>query len=63
MAKTKKSTDPVLDELVSIKKLLMLQMLKEGTTQAELGLALGIDRSAISRILPSRSINPNKQKK
>ena len=45
-----------LRELTYIRKLLLLQLLRDGTTQAEIGAALGIDQSAVSRMLPRNKV-------
>ena len=39
-------------ELEAIKKLLVLLVLKAGASQDEVGAALGIDRSSVSRMFP-----------
>ena len=43
-------------ELESVKRLLMLLLLKLGATSEEIGAALGIDSSGIRKIFPIRSI-------
>jgi len=43
-------------ELVDIKKLLTLLVLKAGASQDEIGAALGIDRSNVSRMFPGIKI-------
>ena len=50
--KRKMTGDLIEKELDSIKKLLVLLLLKAGATQDEVGAALGIDRSTISRWFP-----------
>jgi predicted XRE-type DNA-binding protein len=45
-----KETDPTLKELVAIRKLLVLGLLKSGLTQTQLASALEVDRSSISRM-------------
>ncbi len=64
MAKVAKSqvSDPIQRELDSIKRLLILLLLKGGATQEEIGTALQIDRSAVSRMFPSRKIRKFSQK-
>lgn len=49
--------EPIEKELDSIKKLLVLLLLKAGATQDEVGGALGIDRSTISRWFPGIKIH------
>jgi hypothetical protein len=43
-------------ELLAIKRLLMLLLMKIGATETELSLALQIDQTAVSRMLPARKI-------
>lgn len=43
---------PELDELVTIRKLLVLALLRSGMTQTELGAALGMHRTQIGRMFP-----------
>lgn len=43
-------------ELISIKKLLMLLLLKAGASQDEVGAALGVDQSSVSRMFPGIKI-------
>jgi len=54
--KTDNQTDPLLEEITAIKRLLVLFLMKTGTSQEEISLALEIDRSTISRMLPSNKI-------
>ncbi len=56
MGRKPKSSDPVLDELVAIKKLMILMLLKEGLTLAQIGIALGIDKSNVSRMVPAKDL-------
>ncbi len=51
-----KDTDQRLNELVAIKKLLVLALLKSGLTQAQVAGALEIDRSQISRMFPKGTL-------
>jgi hypothetical protein len=61
MAKRRiEATDPVVSELQAIKKLLMLALLRDGTRQSEIAAALGVDASAVSRMMPARSISQAK---
>lgn len=48
--------DPHLKELVSIKKLLVLNLLHSGMTQNQVAGALGLNRSQISRMFPSGTL-------
>lgn len=59
--KRSSSIDPLLNELATIKRLLALLLLKAGASQEELGLALQLDQSGVSRMLPSSKIRPFKQ--
>ena len=43
-------------ELNEIKRLLVLLLLKLGSSSEELGLALGVDSSVIRKVIPARSI-------
>ncbi len=59
MAKGKRKkiiTDPVQAELDSIKRLLTLLLLKAGSSQGEVAMALDIDPSAVSRMFPARKV-------
>jgi len=44
------------NELNNIKWLLILLLLKLGSTSEELGLALGVDSSGVRKIIPARSV-------
>ncbi len=48
--------DEQITEVESVKRLLILLLLKLGATSQEIGAALGIDSSAIRKMLPIRSI-------
>lgn len=48
--------DPTVRELDAIKRLLILQLLKAGTQQSEIALALDVDASEVSRMMPARKI-------
>ena len=56
MAKNTLANDLMIKELDAIKRLLALLLLKAGTAQSELAIALRIDQSAVSRMLPKRKI-------
>lgn len=43
---------PVLEELATIRKLLVLALLRSGMTQSELGAALGVHRTQVGRMFP-----------
>ena len=52
MADLNKTNDPVLRELIDIKRLLVLQLLVEGVGQAQIARALGTHQSTVSRLVP-----------
>ena len=59
MAKVRKKKpiiDPIQAELDSIKRLLKLLLLKAGTPQGEIAIALDVDRSAVSRMFQARKV-------
>jgi hypothetical protein len=47
-------TDPTLQELQSIKKLIVLLLIKCGATSEEIGHALGVDSSRVRQMFPMR---------
>ena len=62
--KRKKSIDdPIQAELNSIKRLLTLLLLKAGTPQEEIAMALDVDRSVVSRMFPARKVKKFEQLK
>ena len=48
--------DPTLKELIAIRKLLVLGLLRSGLTQAQVAGALDVDRSVISRMFPKGTL-------
>jgi hypothetical protein len=52
----RRSGDPIERELESIRRLLVLLLLKAGTPQSELALALKMDRGDVSRMVPARKV-------
>lgn len=50
--KTATVEDPVHSELIDIKRLLVLKLLRDGATQSEIAAALGVGQSSISRMFP-----------
>lgn len=56
MAKRLKSADPVVTELVEVKKLLILDLLSRGVKQSQVAKMLGVDQGNISREYPMRGI-------
>jgi hypothetical protein len=60
-AKLKRSASPegrLAQELSDIKRLLVVLLIKSGTTQSELGAALGVNPGHLSRLLPARKFKP-----
>lgn len=53
--------DSVAEELDSIKRLLVLQLLTSGVQAKDVASALGVDKSVISRLVPSRSLKKRVQ--
>jgi hypothetical protein len=51
-----KEMDQRLNELIAIKRLLVLALLKSGLTQTQVAGALEIDRSQISRMFPKGTL-------
>lgn len=49
-------------ELVTIRKLLVLALLRTGMTQAELGAALGVHRTQIGRMFPKGALGEMSKK-
>ncbi len=50
MMQASSGTDPIVSELVSIKRLLVLSLLRSGASQKQVAAALGLDRSQVSRM-------------
>jgi len=48
--------DPAADELEAIKRLLILQLITSGVQQTQIASALGVDKSVISRLVPTRKV-------
>lgn len=46
-------TDPILAELMAIKRLLVFALLKSGASQAQVAAALGLSQSQVSRMFPA----------
>lgn len=64
MAKRSGDSDPigVLRELEDIKRLLMLALLRDGISQAEIAKALGVSQPSISRMFPGGIVKTTKPK-
>ena len=52
MADDKVDTDSLLAELVAIKRLIVLLLLKQGYKQREIAAALDVDQSTVSKMFP-----------
>lgn len=57
----KKPSGDIHSELHDIKKLLILKLLSEGITQAQIAATLGIDQGNLSRMLPARLAKSKKK--
>lgn len=51
-----KTNDPHLEELSTIRKLMVLALLRSGMTQAEIGAALGIHRTQVGKMFPQGAL-------
>jgi len=60
MAKRKKTgkpkKDPNIEVLDAIKRLLILQLITSGVQATDIASALGVDKSTISRLFPTRKV-------
>lgn len=56
MGKDTDKNDAILSELAAIKRLLILLLIKAGTLQSEIAIALNVDRSTISKMFPAKNI-------
>lgn len=55
--------DPVQKELSDIKRLLVLALLRDGSTQTEVARALGVGQSTVSRMFPGGvNVKPTEKK-
>ncbi len=48
--------DPVADGIDAIKRLMVLQLITSGVQAKNIASALGVDQSAVSRLVPSRKV-------
>lgn len=62
MAKQAEPSDPVVAELTAIKRLLVALLMRSGASQADIGKALGINQSNVSRMLSDGKAAPVKPK-
>ena len=63
MPKAHKNFSDELVELDAIKRLLVLQLLRDGVTQGDVAHALQVDQSVVSRMFPARKLSFSKAKK
>ena len=59
----KPQRDPVVAELDAIKRLLVLQLITSGVKATQIASALGVDPSAISRLVPARKVKKRAAKR
>jgi DNA-directed RNA polymerase specialized sigma subunit len=62
MAKRTPDADPIQQELDSIKRLMIMFLLRDGAKQSEIASVLGLSQSSISRMFPGGIVklsNPN----
>ena len=52
----KQKDDPGVDELVAIKRLLVLQLITSGVQATSIASALGVNKSSVSRLVPTRKV-------
>jgi len=57
----RKAVDPVAKELEAIKKLLILQLVTSGVQAKDVGKVLGLGKSDMSRLVPTRAIKKKGQ--
>lgn len=50
MAKANDGSDPIVSELITIKRLLVLSLLRSGASQKQVAAALELNRSQVSRM-------------
>jgi hypothetical protein len=48
--------DPITQELEAVKRLMILLLMKLGSTSEEIGTALDVDSSVVRRMVPGRNI-------
>ncbi len=59
----KQRGDPVADELSSIKRLLILQLVTSGVQANIVASALGVSKSAVSGLVPTRKVKKSAKKR
>lgn len=52
----KPAGDPLVDEMRAVKRLLVLQLLVSGVQTTDIATALGVSKSVVSRLVPSRKV-------
>lgn len=52
-----KVKNEVHDELVSIKKLLIVALVRSGLSQTEVATALGVNQTTVSRMFPEKTLS------
>lgn len=57
----KEELGPILEELESIKKLLLMQAIRSSIPATLIAKALGVDKSAISRMVPVKEIKEKRE--
>ena len=57
----KNKNDDVLKELEHIKKLLILQLVRDGATSEEIGLVLGITGARVRQVFPMKKLKESKK--
>lgn len=62
MAAKKVKKDPATDELDSIKRLLILQLITSGIQTTDIASALGVAKSVVSRLVPARKVKKKVKK-
>lgn len=63
MAASASASDATARELDGIKRLLILQLVRDGASQAEIASALGVAQSSISRMISAGSAPAGKARK
>ncbi len=54
--------DPDADELGAVKRLLVLQLITSGVQAKDIAVALGVDQSVLSRLVPTRKVKNRRRK-
>ena len=53
----KPADDPIINELIEIKRLLILQLTTSGVQGKDIAKAIGVHPSVVSRLVPTRKVN------